>query len=980
MKKIFLLLFACILSLVYTNAQETIVKWDFDASTLSPTIGTGVVAPIGEVIGTFPSGNPSSGKGYGTSGYPAAIVGNQTAGISLAFSTLGFSSIQLNLDVRHSNTAGNKEIFLLSTNNGETFTAIDSFTVTIGDVFNKRNIDLTSKKIEANNNPNVVLKIVTAFDGASYKATTATSNYATTGTLRFDNIVLTGTAGASGKPVVNLSFNKNTAFEGETIIITAKSSKVLASNETFDLVLTPSAELQNADYLLSKTTLTMLAGFDTATSTLVIVKDALAENTETLTIMLTTTSTAVELGSSKSQTLTIAANDLPFTKIHIIQGDGFASTLSGIVTVEGIVTNTSLGIDGYGGFYMQEEDIDKDNNNATSEGIWIFTTTTFAGAVKQGDKVQVTGTVNENFGQTELADPTVAIISSANPLPTAIAINIPLQTPTVWENYEGMLVKIINSMYVSENYNLGRYGELVLKADARMYNATVLVDPNDNPASGNNFSGNSNVAAIDSYKMDNASKTILLDDNSNKELPNPIPFLDPLENTIRSGSSVNNLEAIVGYGFGKYRLQPNGKITWNYNKRPMSPPAVGANNVKIASFNVENLFNGVDNIFTPANSRGAQSLAEFKRQIAKTMRAVHALNADILGMIELENDGFGESSIIKTLTDSLNQLAGSGTYAFITSPSKTIANNNAGLLGTDQIRCAIIYKLKAVTPVGDYELDESALFNRVPLAQTFKLNSNGGKFTIMVNHFKSKGCNGATGLNADQKDGQACYNENRKIQTEAAIAFANRMIAAKGDSDLVILGDLNAYTQEDPIDLLRSKGWVDMFEGRLSYSFVFMGEAGSLDHAFATPSLSRQVTGAEKWHINCDEPNVISYTFNDESAKKTKTVDLYATTPFRVSDHDPILIGLQVKPETITGNLAEESSKIKISPNPFQDFIQIENISSGAQLEIYDLLGKQYFSEKFNISKIDTSKLPNGLYIIKIQDEKEVVFKTMIKK
>ncbi len=872
MKKIFLLLFLITLAAASTNAQETIVKWDFDASSLSPTTGTGVIAPIGGVVGTFPGGSPSSGKGYGTSGYPAATVGNQTAGISIAFSTLGFSNIQLNLDIRHSNTAANKEIFLLSTNNGETFTAIDSFIVTTGEVFIKRSINLSSKKAETNDNANIILKIVTAFDGDTYKATTAASNYATSGTLRFDNIVLTGTSGSGENPVVN------------------------------------------------------------------------------------------------------------FYKIHDIQGDGFASTITGKAAVEGIVTNTSLGIDGYGGFYMQEEDSDKDNNNATSEGVWIFTTTTYTGAVKQGDKVQVTGTVNESFGQTELTNPTVSIISSANPLPAAISITLPLQPPTVWENFEGMRVRINNTMFVSENYNLGRYGELVLKADARMYNATVTIDPNDDPASGNSFSGNSNVAAINNYVLENVSKTITLDDNSNKELPNPIPFLDPLENTIRSGSSVTNLEAIVGYGFGKYRLQPTEKITWNYNKRPLTPPAVGSSNVKIASFNVENLFNGVDNIFTSANSRGAQSLAEFKRQIAKTMRAVHALNADVLGMIELENDGFGESSIIKTLTDSLNQLAGAGTYAFINSPSRTIANNTAGLLGTDQIRCAIIYKPKVVTPVGDYELDESAVFNRVPLAQTFKVNSNGGKFTVMVNHFKSKGCSGATDLNADQKDGQACFNENRKIQTEAAIAFANRLIAAKGDSDIVILGDLNAYTQEDPIDLLRSKGWVDMFEGRLSYSFVFMGEAGSLDHAFATSSFAKQVTGAEKWHINCDEPNVISYTFNDESARKPKTADLYAINPFRVSDHDPILIGVQVKPEMITSTESEKVKTITIAPNPFQNSITIGNISADAKVEIFDLLGKKYPLEKTTSYELDTTALPLGLYILKIQDSKEVYFQTILKK
>jgi len=163
-----------------------------------------------------------------------------------------------------------------------------------------------------------------------------------------------------------------------------------------------------------------------------------------------------------------------------------------------------------------------------------------------------------------------------------------------------------------------------------------------------------------------------------------------------------------------------------------------------------------------------------------------------------------------------------------------------------------------------------------------------------VNHFKSKGGTG-TGLDADQGDGQGNWNNARKGQATALLGFITTVQNTAVDPDVIILGDLNAYSQEDPMDILRAGGMIDLAVGQ--HSYVFDGQSGSLDHAMVTPSLLAQVTNAGIWNINSDEPIILDYNFefknnpNCTSATCTSP-DYYTPTPFRSSDHDPVLVGL----------------------------------------------------------------------------------------
>ncbi|MEO5563650.1 MAG: ExeM/NucH family extracellular endonuclease [Chitinophagaceae bacterium] len=565
------------------------------------------------------------------------------------------------------------------------------------------------------------------------------------------------------------------------------------------------------------------------------------------------------------------------TPIYIIQGSGSASALDGsIVTTEGIVTADFQGTGQLNGFFIQ--DTTGDGNNLTSDGIFVFNTTS---AVNVGDYVRLTGEVDEFFTKTELTNLTgLSILSSGNGLKPPTVISLPVSSIADLESYEGMLVTFPQTLTATETFTLGRFGEVALSAGGRLFNPTNFVDPNDNPASGTTSTGTSNVAAVTAQQDFNNRSRILLDDGSSVQNPAIVPYLNPADTTLRSGTTVAGLTGALDFDFSEYRLQPSQAPVFNYAARP-SVPSVGTPDVKIASFNVLNYFNGNGSGGGFPTERGAHTLIEFNRQRTKIINAIKGLDADVVGLIEIENDGSGSTSAIADLVNGLNAAIGSNTYALIADP--TGGNGNSG---TDAIKVAIIYKPGKVTPSGLAKADVNPVHNRPPLAQTFIVNSSNEKFTFIVNHFKSKSCGSASGANADQLDGQGCYNSSRKAQASALLTFIAGLQASTGDPDVISVGDYNAYEQEDPMDILLAGGMINVLPG--TYSYVFDGQSGSLDNALATSSVISKITGAAKWHINADEPIAKDYN------KEFNPAYLYSPGPYRSSDHDPVLIGLNL--------------------------------------------------------------------------------------
>ncbi len=326
----------------------------------------------------------------------------------------------------------------------------------------------------------------------------------------------------------------------------------------------------------------------------------------------------------------------PVTLIHDIQGNGLASPLVGTtVSIEGIVVGDfqdgGAGANGdLNGFFVQEEDADADADPATSEGIFILDGSNPAVDVQNGDSVRVAGTVTEFFGLTELNSTTfIDVCLPAAGLPSETAINLPRSSIDDWEATEGMLVTFPQTLFVSGNFTLARFGELDLSVDAPLDNPTNVVAPG--------------VAANALQDLNNVSR-IQLDDGSNIQNPLPLPpYLDP-DLTRRVGDSTTGLTGVLSYGFGSYEVQPTQVVNFvNDNVRPLDPPDVGPALIRVAGFNVLNYFTTLDDsgpICGPSadqDCRGADNAVEFDRQKAKLLVALGTLDADVVGLIELEN-------------------------------------------------------------------------------------------------------------------------------------------------------------------------------------------------------------------------------------------------------------------------------------------------------------------------------------------------------
>jgi hypothetical protein len=571
------------------------------------------------------------------------------------------------------------------------------------------------------------------------------------------------------------------------------------------------------------------------------------------------------------------------TLIHEIQGSGATTPIPGAtVEIEGIVVGDYQLSSSFNGFYVQEEDTHADADPLTSEGIFVFEGGS-AVEVALGDTVRVAGTVVEfsssGISLTELTSVSrVLVCSSGDPLPAATPVTMPFPTLDHPERWEGMRVTFSQALTVTEVFTLARFGEAVLSSGDRLYNPTELALPG--------------APAIALQEANNRNR-IVLDDGDN--LQNIDPTLYPqgglsAANTLRVGDTLpgGNVH-VLDHRFGGYRLQPTEALSFSHNNaRTAAPDPVGGD-LKVASFNVLNYFNGDGLGGGFPTSRGAESQFEFDRQRDKIISALVAIDADIVGLMEIENDGSGPTSAIADLVNGLNAATAPGTYAYI----------STGVVGTDEIAVALIYQPAAATPAGPHAILDSSVdprfidtSSRPVIAQTFDTLA-GGRLTVAVNHLKSKGSACDFLGDPDIGDGQGNCNLTRLAAAQAEIDWLASDPTGSGDHDLLVIGDLNSYALEDPIRAFVDAGYTDvlkLFGGPLAYSYVFQGQSGTLDHALASPSLLAQATGATSWHINPDEPIGLDYNVNFKSAGQV--ISFYAPDPYRSSDHDPAVVGL----------------------------------------------------------------------------------------
>ena len=564
-----------------------------------------------------------------------------------------------------------------------------------------------------------------------------------------------------------------------------------------------------------------------------------------------------------------------FTPIYEIQGDGDASPLlfnsdhpQKRITTVGVVTVDLQKSNEHQGFFLQ--DVDGDGDSSTSDGIFVSHGDTWGFDVSVGDVVRVVAEIDEQFGRTQLENVrTIQVCGSHTPEPLPVTTR---EFNTNPEQYEGMYLQYSGDLFVSDTFNLHRFGEIWISDKGVIETPTNEISP-------------TKPEVLNDFAADNMARVVMLEDGSRFRNPNPVPFLSG-DGTLRLGDKTTDPSGAIYFDFGNYKMVNSTDPTFiRENFRPDVPDVGG--DVTVASFNVLNYW-------TTLEGRGAETSEQLAAQTRQIVDAIRGMNADVVGLQEIENDKPNDRPIV-ALVDALNAAEGSEVWARI----------DGFLQNEYPIVNEIIYRVDRVSPVGgamtliDPAFDEFRFtgstdpndqLGRRPVAQAFEYESE--VFTVVVNHFKSKSSTGASGPDEPQGDGQSAYNARRVMQAQAVLDWIPTVQGLTGDQDVLVIGDLNAYLMEDPIRTLEGElaNLLDIHEDN-PYSFNFLAffaaphiGRGTLDHALATWSMASQVNDVSIWHINADEPRFLDW-FDP---------DVLAPGPYRSSDHDPVLIGLNL--------------------------------------------------------------------------------------
>lgn len=537
------------------------------------------------------------------------------------------------------------------------------------------------------------------------------------------------------------------------------------------------------------------------------------------------------------------------------------------VTVEGVITFDARQPGGFGGFYLQQADDQTDDNPQTSEALFIYTRRK---AGTPGSRVRLTGKVKEYHGLTELVGVSNLSICGSAPLPKPITIGLPWPDQRPPEHLENMRVKVGQPLTLIGPYQYARFGELTLSAKPQVIPTEILTPG----------------PAAESLFQLQARNRLVLDDGQGARNPRPLPWPGSLIQSgqpIRTGDQLTNLQGVLDFRFGAWRLQPLHRPgILQRNPRP-DPPELNPNaNLRVAAMNLGNLFNGNGNGSGFPTARGAQNPAQYHRQLGRLVTAINALAPDILAVSEIENDHYSNTSAVAQLAASL----GPG-WQFVQTPGQT---------GSDAIRTDILYRSDHVEVQGKaYRLEGKTFADRgrPPVAQMFRRLGSDISFRVVSAHLKSKSCKGAAGDDKDQRDGQGCYAKRRQISAQAMTQWLTRLAEPDNFAGTLILGDLNSYAREWPLQTFRAAGFVDTVKAHHRCTktdcphttYRYNGRHGSLDYSLASISLGKHVVSAGAWSINAEEFPFLNYQGAGSAG---------SDEPWRTSDHNPVYTDLSL--------------------------------------------------------------------------------------
>jgi len=599
--------------------------------------------------------------------------------------------------------------------------------------------------------------------------------------------------------------------------------------------------------------------------------------------------------------------------IEQVQGTGASSPMVGAqATVRGVVTG-AYADGGIRGFYVQTPGTGGQVPTEGSPAIFIYAPDDVS-SVQVGDYVQVSGNVSEYYGLTQIKAEEVTHLDEPAESVKPLAVSLP-SGDEAREQIESMLVEPQGDFTVSDNYSLNQYGELSLAqgTSSILPGEKLLRQPTDV------FAPNS--AQVKALAAENEERAIVVDDGATlnfstaKNTSVALPYIDAKQRVTVGAKATFTGPMILDYRYDLWRLQPQGQvigaedadIALNFEQISTQAPESVGGNVSVGSFNVLNYFTTTGDqlegctyyrdrdgnpltVRSGCDARGAADAENFTRQQSKIVSALSKFTADVVVLEEIENSArFGEDrdASLAHLVDELNAAAGAKVWRFVPSP-KTVPGDE------DVIRTAIIYRSQAVKPINESVILQDPAFDnaRDPLGQAFQKVGGNQKtrFVVVANHFKSKGSGPQDGSgNVDSGDGQGAWNADRVEQAKALVKFTQELKASRNTKKVLLAGDFNSYSAEDPIRVLKEAGFTDIGAGADSQSYVYDGLSGSLDHILTSPELTPKVTGQDIWNINATES--VGYEYSRHNYNVT---DLFSANQYRSSDHDPVLVGLEL--------------------------------------------------------------------------------------
>ena len=619
-------------------------------------------------------------------------------------------------------------------------------------------------------------------------------------------------------------------------------------------------------------TATIAAGQSFVDITITPIDDSTVEDAETVTLTLVDTAD-YDLSGSGTATVTIADNDTaPPVRIHEIQGAAHISPLNGqrVNNVPGVVTALRSN-----GFYLQ--DPNPDNNDATSEGIFVFTSS--APTVSVGNSILVSGTVSEfrpggssgtnNLTTTQISSPTITTVSTGNPLPTATILGnggraIPTQVISndaaggnvenagtlfdpaqdgidFYESLEGMLVQVNNAVAVGPTNDFGEIPVLAdngANAGTRTARGGIVIQPGDfNP------------------------ERIIIDDVIINDAPQ-VNVADRFDGSI---------VGVIDYSFSNFKLlntQALPSVISGGLQREVTNLAPVANQLTVATFNVENL------------DPGDASFNNIASRIVNNLKA-----PDIINIEEIQdNNGPTNDSVVDatvTYNTLINAIAAAGGPAYEFRQINPVDDQDGGQPGGN-IRVGFLFnpdRVQFVDRPGGGSTTDTTVNNvggipqlsaspgrildtdpsngnafvnsRKPLVGEFIFN--GQTVFVVGNHFNSKG--GDQPLFGVNQPPALTSEAQRNQQATEVRDFVQSILAINPNANVVVAGDLNDFEFSNPLSILEAGGLNTLIETlpqNERYTYNFEGNAQTLDHILVSNNLFNNLNGFDAVHINSE--------------------------------------------------------------------------------------------------------------------------------